>query len=163
MYRIVDTPDLVRRILSQFAPTWSAELEEEWVRFLWNHAGFREVQVFVDKGADCIAQRGYRNNFVYDQRTGLVFFDLAGSSHQLLMAYLQALHETTFPEDDEDWFGRHFKAYNAESDLADRYLEQGHGILLSSVGHRNAVYVGQAFVWTDSERQAFHGYRLEEL
>lgn len=157
-YCVGDAPKLAAYILRWFFVTPSDGISEELTRFLWNNAKFRVAVPFHPVGAKMIREGDYKNNFVYDKRTGLVFFDLHPGAHQLLMAYLQALHETPAGAHQDEKFNNCFSGMSAEDNLAERYVLQGHGLFLSSVGSRNRIQVGESFLWSSREERAFAGF-----
>jgi hypothetical protein len=160
---IGDAPDLAKYVLSCFADDATAhpEVESELVRFFWNSADYGVALPIEKGGAERLIQGG--KNFVFDRKTGLVFFDVSFGKHQLLMAYFGALCQTDFSQSTEDWHYKQFvEPWDPHAKLVDFYLEKGHGLFQSHVGEKEVIYVCEDFQFTPLERQAFRRFSRRE-
>lgn len=158
MFRIADAPELTTYILAAYTASPAPEaVHSELQRYLWNSAHYGQALPLAD-AFDKIHD-GSAGSFVYHQKSGLVFTHVSGGQHQLLMAYLAAIHKTDFSKPIESWEYDQFYSWDATHKLADDFIDNGMGLFQSSVGGANSVYVGESFQWTDKERMAFAGHK----
>lgn len=160
-YRVFDADELTVAILQSFTARAIPEcISREISRFLWN-CNFGEAIPIAD--AVEVLQAGRAGNFVYHQKSGFLFTHVSPGSHQLLMAYLASLHSTDFSIQHERWDYDHAYSFNATSRLAEDFVEQGHGLFQSSVGPRQTIHVGEKFVESPLEAEAFGGHQRRYL
>lgn len=118
-------------------------------RYIWNNCGFSFAisihEISIEKFRES-------KNFIYDKATEMFFIDFHHSPHQLLMAYIEALHKFDFSHKSNDQnFDELFNIFNAHSKLADEYIINGHGVLLSSVSKK--ILLGENYIMTEKEKQ----------
>ena len=153
-------PTLARVLLSSFAdnPDNHPEVLDELTRYLWNGLNFKGALPFTE-GASQKILSGEAKQFVYDRKSGLVFFNVSGGTHQLLIAYLGALHKTDFGKNNDCWYQEHFvEPFNATSKLVDYYIGAGLGVFESSVGPRHRIWASSDIEFDALERLAFRRY-----
>lgn len=160
-FDIQQTPELVSHIMTSYAGESDGHqaIRRDLGNFLWNNLNYRDA-LTLDDGAverlcmpDCV-------NFVYDKRSGLVFFNVSPGTHNLLMAHFAALASTDFAANCDDWYHEKFiKPFDATSKLADAFILDGHGLFHSSVGDKKKVMVADDFKWSETEFQAFRFYK----
>ncbi|MEG0869608.1 MAG: hypothetical protein RSG77_21525 [Hafnia sp.] len=162
-FTIGKSPELARFVLNQFTSDLDGhpDVLAELTRFFWNTASYRVAKRLHDDGAQDIMS-GDEKNFVYDRRTDLVFFNVTGGAHQMLISYFSALHQTDFSKSTDHWFDTHFvQRFDARSKLADEYIGAGQGLFQSSVGGKDRIYVSADIEFDSLERQAFR--RFEKI
>lgn len=153
-----DAPELTDVLLAAFVSgPPPAAVHEEIQRFLWNTCNFAEALPLKD--AVGRIRDGSAGNFIYHQKSGILFTRVSGGTHQLLMAYLESLHKTDFTLPNLTWDYDQAYSFNATSKLAEDFIVDGHGLFQSSVGKASAVHLGDKFVMSDLETEAFkeHG------
>ena len=94
------------------------------------------------------------DNFVYDKATGLVFLNFDMGCHQLFMAGLMGLLDN-IPH--SKW-----ESIDSRGKMADKYIANGHGILLSSMGNEE-IMVSTEFVYSSIEWKEFKHYQKFKL
>lgn len=136
--------------------TAAAAVSEGMRRFLWN-ANYGFAVPLANAGPFFQAAR--EGSFVYHQRSGLLFTEVAMGWHQVLMAYLGALHLTDWSTPYEDWSPSRFFHWDASAKAADSFIEGGHGLFRSSVGARDVITVSRSFRWLPQERMVFASFQ----
>ncbi|MBI6724789.1 hypothetical protein YA0089_14295 [Pseudomonas viridiflava] len=156
-FTVGTSEELVAFIMSTYTSESEkyAALQSEVLRFFWNSLSYRDAVPLIGAGSERLSVGG-AHNFVYDKHTGLVFFDVSGGTHNMLMSYLGALATTDFTKPQENWVYEQFTApFDGHSKKADLFIEGGHGLFHSSVGAKKRIMVAEDFDWTEEEFQAF--------
>lgn len=139
-------------------------IRSELTRFLGNDPPFHEALSL--KKAEPLLRAQNAGHFLYHQASGLVFTSMMFGRHQLVMAYIEALHKTDFSQHIEQWEYDQAYSFNATSKLADNFIEQGHGFFVSGSARKaggGVIQVGKAFKWTTLERTVFQDYAKKVL
>ncbi|MFM0340516.1 hypothetical protein [Paraburkholderia fungorum] len=122
-------------------------------RYLWRHARFGYAEQLADALHD--VQSGSAGDFLYHQKSGLLFAHVELGYHQLFLAHLCALHKTDFSREHVKWNVHRFGYSDPIRKLADDCVSEGYGLFLSSFSNGKCITVGQAFAWGPLERAAF--------
>ena len=154
-YTVADGPELAKRLIAAHSATGNPTVERELGRFLWNRDSFSWAMPFAE-GAKVIAA-GQCSNFVYDKKARMLFLDCPAGMHQILMFYLEGLHQTDMNQDLPNWYETLAVGHNSTSRLADAFVERGHGLFLSSVS-KQKITVSETFPWDDEERAVFEKF-----
>lgn len=158
-YTVADAPELAKLLIAAHSPTGNPDVEKVLRRFLWNAGAFEYCRSLAQ--AAQVLARGEFSNFVYDKQSRMVFLDCPAGHHQILMAHLEGLHQTNMSEKVDDWFAKVNSGYNATSRLAEAFVEQGHGLFLSSVSRGMKITLGEKFVFDVEELAAFEKFRRD--
>lgn len=163
-FRTCDAQELAHYVLSKFTsvPGDHPAVLQELVRYFWNSLEYSSAVDFKESGAQKIIM-GTGKNFVFDRKTGLIFFDVMFGTHQQLMSHFGALYNTDFTKDTTDWNHDQFvEPWDACSKLADLFLNKGHGLFQSSVGEKDTIWVSSDVEFTSIERQAFRRFQRKD-
>lgn len=158
-YAIGDAPDLTCLLLSVFTDMPQPAIEEGLHRYLWRHARFGYAEQLMHALHD--VQSGSAGDFLYHQKSGLLFAHVELGYHQLFLAHLCALHKTDFSREQVKWNVHQFHYSDPIRELADVCVYEGYGLFLSSFSNGKRITVGQAFAWEPLERAAFGKFELD--
>jgi hypothetical protein len=150
-FTTVDANELTTHLIGKFTarPENFPYVQNYVERYIWNNCGFSFAVSIHEISLEKFKES---KNFIYDKATEMFFINFNHSPHQLLMAYIEALHKFDFSKESHDnEFHDLFTTFNAYSKLADEYIINGHGILLSSVSKK--ILLGEAFIMTDKENE----------
>lgn len=154
-YTVADGPELAKRLIAAHSTTGNPAVERELRRFLWNRDSFSWAMPLTE-GAKVIAA-DQCSNFVYDKKSRMLFLDCPAGMHQLLMFYLEGLHQTDMRQEIVNWYEQLQAGFNATAKMADAFVERGHGFFLSSVS-KQKITVSALFPWDAEERAVFAKY-----
>jgi hypothetical protein len=155
-YEIGDAPELTHLLLSAFTDMPQPGITEGLHRYLWRHARFGYAEQLTDAFHDI--QSGSAGDFLYYQKSGLLFAHVEFGYHQLLLAHLCALHKTDFSREHVKWNVRQFDDSNPIRKLADDCVCEGYALFLSSSSNGKRITVGKAFAWEPLELVAFGNF-----
>lgn len=157
-FSVGDAPELTLRLLSHFVEGEPPEAaRHELQRFLWNTANYGWAVPL--SSALGVLKEGRAGNFVYHQRSQLMFTGVGMSGHQLLMAHLATLHRTDWTNRSmDDWGPDCIHSWNANSRLADDFIESGFGFFRSSQHAPDVIMVAREFAWTAQEKRVFASF-----
>lgn len=158
-FNVGNSPELAEYILACFTnePEKHPDVLANLTRTLWNSLNYRVAKPFEEGGAAEIID-GTGKHFVYDKKTQLVFFNVSGGTHQLLISYFAALHQTDFSKDTDGWFTEHFMGWNAQGKLVDYYIGAGLGLFESTVGGQDRIWASRDIEFNSMERQVFRRF-----
>lgn len=156
-----DTPDNIRAVMLE-------ELEITLDRFVAKFV----VAVPLTKAKTAIEQLGYPN-FTYDRKTGLVFLDFAGGSHDIFMVtmyWINALKAGKATPDTDGLFSAKRESF-CLSDMAEKFVTDGYGFFSSSVYKGMGMPQDRGYAITFSrnhklnaqERRVFEAYGFDPI
>lgn len=152
-FGVGDAPELADHILRAYTDAPPGVVRDELRRFLWNSCTFGIAAPLAH--AAQLVRAGDAGNFVYHQRSGLVFTGV--QAHPLLMSYLATLDRTDFSARVEAWGPDTVYSWDATSKLADEFIEKGRGLYRSAVGG-GSIMVARGFNWTAQEKRVFAAF-----
>jgi hypothetical protein len=160
-YQMDDVQELTHLLLSVFTAIPQPSITEGLHRYLWRHARFGYAEQLTDALHD--VQSGSAGDFLYHQKSGLLFAQVEFGYHQLFLAHLCALHKTDFSREQLRWNVHLFHCANPIVELADDCVREGYGLFLSSFSDGKRITVGQTFNWEPFERAAFGNFELDVM
>ena len=158
-YRMDDAQELTQVLLSVFTDMPQPAMTEGLHRYLWRHVRFGYAGQLTDVLHD--VQSGSAGDFLYHQKSGLLFAHVEFGYHQLLLAHLCALHKTDFSSQHVKWNVHQFHYPDPIRKLADDCVCEGHALFLSSYSNGKRITVGQAFAWGSLELAAFGNFNRD--
>jgi hypothetical protein len=160
-YQMGDTSELTYLLLSVFTELPQPGIVEGLHRYLWRHLRFGYVEQLADALED--VRSGSAGHFLYHKKSGFVFAHVEYGHHQLLLAHLCALHKTDLSVELVKWNVQQFRYSDPVRRLADDFVCDGYGLLLSTLSDRNLITVRQTFAWEPLERTAFGRFEQDVI
>lgn len=164
IYRATDAAALAAHLLAAHDLPRHPGAGKELTFLLSDRIPFSHAQPLA-AGSEDVARGAFRN-FVYDKASRMLFLDCAPGRHRVLMACLECLYHCDPAARSVDW-AQVLSVNDAAIDqLADAFVDNGHGFFLSSVWQHwptqsldgKKITLSQNFCWDAEEHATFLGY-----